>query len=586
MTLELIPDGPAAQAQAPGCLPAGRQPDVFEQLFDRVGGMLAIVDEERRFVAVNRACERVLGWEPEVLVGQSLLDCVEPHDPLTVLESPDQLHAGAPWPAHTVELLARHRHKDGSWRWLLWSGSAQGQRWYASARDVTEWIRLEHRVGRDPLTLLPNREVFSSEVTRALARHERSSEYLAVLFIDIDSFKQVNDSLGHVAGDRLLAQVAERLRGSVRGGDVVGRLGGDEFVILAETLESELDVVAVARRALAAFDEPLDIGSGPIVVSASIGVATGTGPTSTADSLLHEADMAMYRAKALGANRFAMFDAALRGDVERRLEVERDLRTALAGNEFTLHYQPVVSLADGRVVGCEALVRWQHRRRGILAADEFMAFAEQNGLVVPLGAWALRTAAAQAASWHGVAGELVVSVNVSPRQLTDDGFVASVRKALDDAQLPPACFCLEVPETAVLADPPKARARLTELRGLGVQVAFDDFGTGYSSLLHLVQLPVDLIKLERTFVSGLSATSAQRHRAVLIAVTGAARELGITVVADGVEQEGQLAELIAAGCERAQGNLFAPALPAADVSFESYRARVAGRTSGRQPSRR
>ena len=565
MTLRLITDTPGAPAEP-------LDPDAFAALFHHAGSVLAILDEQARFIAVNPACERVLGCPPSELVGHSLLEDLHPHDPSSVVRSA----AGAPgWQEGFVELLGRHRHADGSWRWLLWSGSARGERWYASAKDVTEWLRLEHRVGRDPLTTLPNREVFTEELTRALARHARSHLHLGVLFIDVDSFKQVNDSVGHESGDRLLAEAAERLRDAVRAGDVVGRLGGDEFAILLELLESDHEAVAVARRILEAFRAPFDLGNGVLSVSVSIGLSIAPDSDKSAERLIHEADIAMYRAKATGRNRVAIFDAALRVEVDRRLSVERDLRSALSRNEFEVHYQPVVSLADGSVAGAEALLRWTHREWGAIPPDEFIPLAEENGLILPIGAWVLGAALRQLAAWRADGHMLSVSVNMSPRQLADEHVGTMVAALLSETRVPASALCLEVTETAVLAEPVLAATRLAELRELGVKIAFDDFGTGYSSLRHLSQLPVDLIKLDRTFVSALSQPDSRRDRAILIAVTTAARELGVSVIAEGLEDTAQLAELHRAGCGFAQGFLFADPRPAGELRFDGYLALVA-----------
>jgi diguanylate cyclase (GGDEF)-like protein/PAS domain S-box-containing protein len=559
LTLRLITDNsevpPAAPVRARGDLGL----EAFEQLFANAGCMLAIFDGQTRFVAVNPACARVLACTPNELVGQSLLDCLHPNDPAAAAR---KAQAAQGWQPGFVELLARHRHSDGSWRSLLWSGSTHGDYWYASAKDVTEWMRLEHRVGRDPLTSLPNREVFTEELTRALGRHRSSSLDLGVLFIDLDSFKQVNDSIGHEAGDQLLAEAALRLRDAVRVGDVVGRLGGDEFAIMLELLENDFEAVAVARRVLDAFSEPFEVGSGPVPVSASVGLSVAKDSDKTADRLIHEADIAMYRAKSIGRNRFAIFDTELRIEVDRRLSVERDLRSALARNEFEIHYQPVVSLADASVASCEALVRWTHREWGPISPEEFIPLAEENGLIVPIGAWVLRTALRQLADWRSHGSEIGVSVNISPRQLTDESVGLMVAALLAETGVPPSALCLEITETAVLSDPIRTAARLGELRTLGVRIAFDDFGTGYSSLRHLSQLPVDVIKLDRTFVSALSRPDARRDRAILIAVTTAARELGISVIAEGVEDTEQLAELYRAGCGYAQGFLFSEPRPA------------------------
>jgi diguanylate cyclase (GGDEF)-like protein/PAS domain S-box-containing protein len=567
VTLRLITDASEEPQAAPVEVHPELPPEAFEQLFSLAGSLLAIFDGQARFVAVNAACERVLGCPADQLLGQSLLDCLHPHDPTSAVRKAAGTHG---WQPGFVELLGRHRHSDGSWRWLLWSGSAQGEYWYASAKDVTEWIRLEHRVGRDPLTALPNREVFIDELTRALARHARSSLHLGVLFIDLDSFKQINDSIGHDAGDRLLAEVAQRLRDAVRGGDVVGRLGGDEFAILLELLDNDHEAVAVARRVLGAFAEPFDLGSGPVSMSASVGLATAHDAEKTADRVIHEADIAMYRAKASGRNRFAIFDADLRLEVDRRLTVERDLRSALSRHEFEVHYQPVVSLADGSVVSFEALLRWTHQEWGVISPSEFIPLAEENGLIVPIGAWVLKTALGQLAEWRAGGADLSMSVNISPRQLADEGVGATVATLLHEAGVPASALCLEVTETAVLSEPIRAATRLAELRALGVRIAFDDFGTGYSSLRHLSQLPVDVIKLDRTFVSALNRQDAHRDRAILIAVTTAARELAISVIAEGVEDTEQLTELHRAGCGFAQGYLFSAARRPADTALDGF----------------
>ncbi len=576
VTLRLIndPSGvpPAASAHAHAPL----EPKAFEELFEHAGSLLAILDDEARFVAVNPACLRVLGYPPEHLIGRSLMDCLHPHDPTPAVRRAAGVGG---WQEGYVELLARHRHADGSWRSLLWSGSAHGDHWYASAKDVTEWLRLEHRVGRDPLTGLQNREVFSDELTRALARHGRSTLHLGVLFIDIDSFKQINDSIGHEAGDHLLAEASRRLREAVRAGDVVGRIGGDEFAILLELLESDYEAVAVARRVLKAFARPFEVGSGTVNVSASVGLASARDATKPAERLIREADIAMYRAKSTGRNRFAIFDHELRATIDRRVSIERDLRSAIARGEFSVFYQPVVSLRDGSVVSCEALLRWQHPQWGVVSPDEFIPLAEENGLIVQLGAWVLETALAQVAQWRADGHDVGVSVNLSPRQLTLDNVAATVSEQLAKAAVPADALTLEITETAVLSDPFGAAAKLTELRELGVKVAFDDFGTGYSSLRHLSQLPVDVIKLDRAFVSVLKGDGEPRDRAILIAVTAAARELGISVVAEGVEDVEQLAELKRAVCSLGQGYLVADPRPAAEVPLDSFAELVTGSSS-------
>jgi len=581
VTLRLITDGTAAEPPSSGgSTPPDRQ--AFAELFAHAGTLLAILDSQACFVAVNPACVRVLGYQPEELVGRSLLDDLHPHDPSSTVRNAAGV---AGWQQGFVELLGRHRHRDGSWRWLLWSGS---DHWYAGAKDVTESIRLEHRVGRDPLTSLPNREVFCDELAHALERHERSRLHLGVLFVDIDAFRQVNDGVGHEAGDRLLIDAAQRLRGAVRAGDIVARLGGDEFAILLELLETDHEAVTIARRVLAAFAEPFELGGGPMAVTASVGLATAHDSLHSAARVLHEADIAMHRAKAAGRDRFAIFNADLRAQVERRLTLERDLRTALAGDDLDVVYQPVIRLADGSVAACEALIRWTHPDWGLIAPSEFIPIAEENGLIIAIGSWILERALRQLALWRAMGADLSISVNLSARQLADDGVVATVGRLLAETGVPPRALCLEITETSVLPEPIRAATRLAELRASGVRIAFDDFGTGYSSLRHLSQLPVDVIKLDRTFVSALGRRDARRSRAVLIAVVTAARELGISVIAEGVENAEQLAELNRVDCACAQGYLFSGPKPAALVALSAYRVatdRQAGATEGATPPR-
>ena len=573
VTLRLINDALRAPRQAPASATSDLEPGTLERLFSHAGGMLAVLDRGGRFVAVNAACERVLGHPPELLVGQSLLDHLHPHQPSPALGS----LAGASAAAEGfVEVLGRHRHCDGSWRWLLWSGSSDGTHWYASARDVTDWIRLEDEAGRDPLTTLANREAFTGELSRALARHERTTLYVGVVFVDVDSFKQINDSLGHEAGDALLGEIAERLREAVRGGDLVGRLGGDEFVILLESLKDPAEAVTIGERILTLLEPPAELGFGPLAVSASLGISTARSGATNARRLIHEADIAMYRAKAAGRRRLAVFDLDLRADVQRRLDTERELRNALAAEELELYYQPIVSLWGAPPLGCEALLRWPRDGR-LIAPAEFVPLAEQSGLIIPLGAWVLDTAIREATAWHAGGHPLTVAVNLSARQLSDETLDALVGELLERHGLSPAALCLEVTETAVLRDPGAAATALAALRERGVRIAIDDFGTGYSSLRHLSDLPVDIIKLDRTFVAGLSGERPQRSRAILMAAAAASHELGIDLIAEGVEDERQLEALREVGCAWAQGHLFSRALPASELNLATLDPR-AGRS--------
>jgi diguanylate cyclase (GGDEF)-like protein/PAS domain S-box-containing protein len=559
VTLRLITDPAATPAEA-------LEPSAFEELFHRAGAILAILDEQARFVAVNGACERVLGRPPHELIGHSLLEDLHPHDPSSAVNA-----AGAGgWQEGFVELLGRHRHADGSWRWLLWSGSSHGGRWYAAAKDVTEWIRLEQRAGRDPVTGLPSRDVFMHELEHALERHARAEQALGVLYVDLDAFARINEALGHDVGDRLLSEAAARVVDAVRAGDIVARLGSDQFGVVLEQLEDEHAAVVVARRVLAAFEKPFEHDGQPVALRASAGLATATAAGRSAEEVLREADIAMHRAKTEGRARFTIFDAALRAEVDRRAGLERDLRGALQRRDLELRYQPIVSLEDGEPTMFEALLRWTHPRLGVLSPAEFVPLAEENGLILPIGEWVLETALRQLAAWRSGERDLAVCVNVAPAQLADERLVPIIARLLEQTRVPPHALCLETTETVVLAEPIRAATRLAELRGLGVRIAFDSFGTGYSSMHHLSRLPVDLIKLDRGFVAALSRPGARRNRAVLIAVAAAARELGIDVVATGVEEAEQLAEVRNAGCRYAQGHLFSAATPPAEVPLAAF----------------
>jgi len=409
VTLRLITDTPGAPAEP-------LDPGAFEQLFHRAGSVLAILDAQARFIAVNAACERVLGRPPSDLIGHSLLEDLHPHDPSSAVRSAGGSRG---WQEGFVELLGRHRHADGSWRWLLWSGSSHEGRWYAAARDVTEWIRLEQRAGHDPLTGLPNREVFLDELEHALERHARSELSLAVLYVDLDAFAAVNETLGREAADRLLGEAAARIRDAVRAGDIVARLAGDQFVALLELLEDDHDAVSVARRVLAAFERPFEHGGQAVALHASAGLATAHDATLGAAGVIREADVAMHRAKTAGRGRFTIFDAALRAEVDRRLTVERDLRGALDSEGLEVRFQPIVSLEDGSPAILEALLRWTHPRWGVISPAEFVPLAEDNGLIVPIGEWVLRHALGALAQWRagGPPMETEVQANVQASAL-------------------------------------------------------------------------------------------------------------------------------------------------------------------------
>ncbi len=419
---------------------------------------------------------------------------------------------------------------------------------------------LRHRVLHDPLTGLPNRHSFVDSLHDALRRGAASGSPVGILFLDLDHFKLINDSIGHHAGDELLREVAPRLRAHLRPGDIVARFGGDEFGILVDRLADEEEALAIAERVSRAFAEPYSMEGAEHFVSASIGIAvarpSGRDPVEP-ELLIRDADAAMYKAKERGRGRCELFDAAMRARAIGRLETERELRHALDRNELELHYQPVVALGSGEIVGLEALVRWNHPERGLLDPGAFVPIAEESGLIEPIGRWVQETACRQALGWHELRPDqrpLDVAVNLSARQVAHRDLADSVRQILARTGLDPVNLRLEVTESALVDEAAGATATLEALSELGVRLVLDDFGTGYSSLAYLNRFPFDALKIDRSFVDGLGLE--QERTAIVEAVIGMARALSLDAIAEGVESEEQLSELRRLGCDFAQGHLF------------------------------
>ena len=444
-----------------------------------------------------------------------------------------------------------------------------------SIANVVTW-RVNEQLLREPLTGLPGRAVFLDRLEQALARLDRRRGTVAVIFVDLDRFKLINDSMGHGTGDRLLVAVAHRLQRTLRRTDSIARLGGDEFAVLCEDVPAEQGVLALAQRIVDAVGEATELEGRSLQVSASVGIALTSDSAASAETLMRDADVAMYRAKASGGDGWALFDCSMHEQVVERLDLESALRGALERGELHLDYQPERDVATGRLVGVEALLRWRHPTLGTVAPDRFIPIAEDTGLILPIGAWVIEEACRQAARWRALAPDrarLVMRVNLSPRQLSQPDLVEVIDDALAATGTDAAELDLELTESALMGALEWARVSLTALRTLGLRLSVDDFGTGHSSLSHLRALPFDTLKIDRSFVSRLGATPADDE--IVRSIIDLAHALELSVNAEGVELPHQLGALKALGCDTAQGFLLGRPHGAAEISTLLLREPVA-----------
>ena len=548
----------------------------FRSAFEHAPIGMGLSGIDGRFFRVNRALARMLGRAEDELLGASMLGLTHPEDRPQVVEASDRLLAGDV-PTSRVEM--RFLHVDGRAVWVGVSVSVvrdvAGQPLYmvSQAEDITErkasGERLAHQAIHDPLTGLPNRLLFVDRLRRALAATDASRNgdtvgppagRVAVLFLDLDHFKVVNDSLGHSAGDRLLVAVADRLRAAIRPSDTVARFGGDEFTVLCTGVPDETTARELADRVAKAVCRPVQLAEGEVFVTASIGIALSGGELETPETLLRNADSAMYGAKDHGRSRAELFDAGAHDRAVTHLRTGNELHRALERNELRLHYQPIVSLETGRITGFEALMRWQHPERGMVRPDEFIPLAEESGLIVPMGRWALQEACRQASWWHAQGAPVTISVNLSPRQLAESTLIDEFAEVLRRTSVDPSAIWLEITESTLMRDAESAVVTLGKLRALGVHLSVDDFGTGYSSMTYLKRFPVEALKVDRSFVDGLGEESGDT--AICTAVVSLAHALGLRAVAEGVETASQMATLRQLGCELAQGYLFGRPEPA------------------------
>jgi diguanylate cyclase (GGDEF)-like protein/PAS domain S-box-containing protein len=545
----------------------------FELAFKSGVSGMALLDPAGRYLSVNGALCEMLGYSEQELLGRTFQSLTHPDD---LVADTDQHRALLEGAVDLYETEKRYLHRDGHHVWAQIGVSAvrseDGRVSYfiSQTHDITERRRfqdeLAHRALHDPLTGLPNRALFLDRLGHALVRSRRHAADVAVLFVDLDRFKLVNDGMGHRAGDAVLVDAARRLCEAARAEDTVARFGGDEFTILCENA-GEGEARLVADRVLAGFIRPFEHDGRELHLSASVGIRVNDPAPASPDLLLRDADIALYAAKEHGRARYEIFDPVGRAGEVDMLATEQALRLALRHDELRVHYQPTVELETGRITGLEALVRWQHPERGLVPPGDFIPAAEESGLIVPIGEWVLREACSQLEKWRRdgtVERDVGVAVNVSARQLSRTELPQTVADALAWAELDPTCLCLEITETAIISNAAIALANLHAIKQQGVSIALDDFGVGFSSLSQIRDLPpVDVIKVDRSFIAGLGHNESDS--AVVAAVMSLTRSLGLTAVAEGVETDAQVRILRDIGFGVGQGFHFARPQPADEI---------------------
>jgi diguanylate cyclase (GGDEF)-like protein/PAS domain S-box-containing protein len=540
----------------------------FESMVENGSDLMALTDRAGRIIYISPTIQHLLGFEPAALVGRVLMELVDIEDRPVVVGLLDRvLASGSAGPTDCPV-----HHSSGSDRIIEATAvdlsaveEVGGLLW--SARDVTERRKLEADLERsafsDSLTGLANRALFRDRLGHAVARHVRDEDEIAVLLADLDGFKAINDSFGHDVGDGVLIEVGARFQRCVRTGDTIARLGGDEFTILLENSDDPVDPSVIAERMLEILHLPIRVGEREFRVSASVGIASlnvGDG----AQDLLRNADTAMYAAKTNGRGRLAVFEPAMHAKALEQLRLSIDLDDALERDQLEVHYQPTLSLATGELLGTEALVRWRHPERGLVSPDLFIPIAERGGQIHAIGLWVLRQACRQSHRWqeqYPTHPARSMSVNVSGHQLAEPGLVGDVESVLRETGIDPETLVLEITETVLMHDVDTIRQRLVELKSLGVRLAIDDFGTGYSSLAYLRQFPVDILKIDRSFVEAASS-GVPGGDALVQAIVDLSNSLHLKTIAEGIETEQQADHMLAIGCPIGQGFLFArPLLP-------------------------
>lgn len=534
----------------------------FRALVQNSADIITIHDPDGITTFESPSAARVLGYAPGQLIGRNPFDSIHPRDVAKVREAFESVLRGSDQPG-PVEF--RFRRADGSWIHL--EGVGNNLLSYTgiggivlTSRDITQRKAAEERIQylahHDTLTDCPNRALMRDRLHVALAQAQRWETVVAAFFIDLDRFKLVNDTLGHQAGDMLLQNVAARLRQCTREGDTVARLGGDEFMVILPNVRNPQAAATVAQKILHSLELPIQISGQDVFISASMGVSLYPADARNADELIRNADAAMYSAKRLGRNSYQFYTNDLNVQVRERLTLERGLRLAEQRNEFRLLYQPKIDLGRRTITGFEALVRWHHPDLGLVSPDRFIPIAEETGLIVPIGEWVLRTACEQIRAWRAEGYELQVAVNLSARQFRQTNLAQTINQILLESGVPPEYLEIEITESDVMENAEGAIATLDELKGKGINISIDDFGTGYSSLSYLKRFPLDILKIDRSFVRDIPSNGDDA--AIVEAIIALARSLEIKVVAEGVETESQVEFLNRSGCDFAQGYFFSP----------------------------
>ena len=528
-----------------------------------------------RIVYINEAFLKVTGYRAADVIGRSAELLVGPK---TDLEELDRIRTALKNHESAKAELIFH-HQDQSYFWAdmntvpIRNEHGQVTHFVSVMREVTERKQAEEQLRRnafhDPLTGLPNRLLFTERLTQVIANsREQENNLFAVLFLDLDRFKVINDSLGHLIGDQLLIAIARRLEACVKRSDLVARLGGDEFTILLDNIQDESSTHQVAERIHLELSRPFSLNGHEIFTTVSIGIALSSTDFEFTEDLLRGADIAMYRAKALGKACHEVFDTEMHNQAMLQMQLENDLRRAIEREEFVVYYQPIVSLTTGRLAGFEALVRWMHPERGLISPGDFIPIAEETGLILPMGKLILREACRQLSEWQRIYPQhrrLSMSVNLSSRQFSQRGTIELLRDVLKETGLSPACLKLEITETAIMENTESAMDTLLQLKSMGVQLSVDDFGTGYSSLGYLYRFPMDVLKIDRSFISRVD-TDGEKLELVRTIIT-LAWNLGMDVIAEGVETTKQLAQLKMLKCEYGQGYLFSKPMSPADTNI-------------------